>query len=293
MKQDSSNRSLSQNAVRGAKAMRPVDDKNIVHSIYRAVGILSLLVSNKVPCELDALASEAGLKKTTAHRILQTLVDLGMVERDSQTRRYKAGRRLVSLGLAAYSNFDLSHIAAPILESIRDALGETTNLTVLEGNEIVIVERFPSPHLLNLVLNRGSRLPVHCTATGKAILAHLAPDCRAALVNILTLKQMTPKTLVTAEALLADLEITRNQGYAVCDEEFAIGQIGYAAPVLGPNGECLAAVNISFILARHPDRSVHEQFIEQILNAGELISRGMGYAGPWPSTDADSQSANN
>ena len=214
-----------------------------------------------------------------------------MVERDVNSRHYKAGRRLVSLGLAAYSEFDLSRIAVPILKAACDALNETTNLTVLEGNEIVIVERFQSPHLLTLALNRGPRLPVHCTATGKAILAHLPLDLSKAVFASTAFERLTRNTLVTPETLMADIELIRRRGYAVCDEEFALGQIGYATPIFDHQGECLAAVNVSFLLARHPDRKQHDYFIDVILDAGEKISREMGYSGPWPGTDADPESA--
>ncbi len=293
LNQDSTTPLKTPKIVRPARAASSTGDKNTIRSIQRAVEILSFMVSKNVPCDLDVIASESGLKKTTAHRILQTLADVGMVERDIRTRRYKAGRRLVSLGLAAYAEFDLSRIAAPILEAVRDALNETANLTVLERNEIVIVERFPSPHLLKLALDRGSRLPVHCTATGKAILAHLPQSRRQQVVASLALQRLTPKTLATPETLLADLEIIRRRGYAICDEEFAVGQVGYATPILDHTGECLAAVNVSFLLARHPDRTRHQDFIEHVLNAGERISREMGYAGPWPAKDADFESAEN
>jgi IclR family transcriptional regulator, pca regulon regulatory protein len=176
---------------------------------------------------------------------------------------------------------ELREISAPHLQQLSDETGYTVNMAVLDGTDIVYIERCRSSRLgqraIDLNLHVGSRLPAYCTSMGKTLLAYLPPQERDSVLDKLELQQRGPNTLTQKRTLLVELERVREVGLAVINEELAYGLRSIAAPVLSQTGEAAAAIN----LAVHSSMVSVEELVERLgrplkRTAAEISSR-IGY----------------
>jgi DNA-binding IclR family transcriptional regulator len=257
---------------------RSMADKDHIKSIEKCFAILDCLHARQSLMTLEEITQAAGLKKTTCFRLLKTLRTLGIIELSPATKKYQYAPRLAAIGLAALKNMNLRQAALPILRQLRDETGETVNLTILSGSDILYVERVMSDYLVNVNVNIGDRLPVYCASMGKVILAYLPQDRLEAILSSVSFKPKTDNTIVSRSALVNELEQIRNNGYAINDEELEKGLRAVAAPIFNYTGEAFAATNIAWTTARHPQRATFSEFADKIVAAAKRISRLMGYA---------------
>jgi IclR family pca regulon transcriptional regulator len=217
-------------------------------SLERGLAILSSFKSARPLLGISELAREIGLSRSTTHRYVATLATLGYVEQDQATRKYRLGPRVLDLGFSAINSMELRDISVPHLQRLSDETGHTVNMAILDGADIVYVERCRSARQgqreIDLNLHVGSRLPAYCTSMGKVLLAALRDDELDALLDGMDLAQRGPNTLTAPHALRAELEQVRRIGLAVNNEELAFGLRSIAAPVHGPSGEVVAAINL-------------------------------------------------
>jgi IclR family pca regulon transcriptional regulator len=218
-------------------------------SLVRGLAILSSFSSTRHLAGISELARELGLTRSTAHRYVSTLSDLGYLQQDPVSRKYRLGPRVLDLGFSAIHAMDVREIAAPHLQRLSDETGFTANLAILDGADVVYIERCrtsrPGQREIDLDLHVGSRLPAYCTALGKALLAFLPDDERDAIVRSAKLEQRGPNTIVDRRALLAELDRVREAGIAVNNEELAYGLRSIAAPVRTKAGAARAAINLA------------------------------------------------
>ncbi len=211
-----------------------------VQSVERTLDLLELLADAGGSLGLSQLSASSGLPMPTIHRLIRTLANRGYV-RQEQNRRYTLGPVLIRLGDTAGRM--LGTWARPCLVDVADRTGETANLAVLEGDEVVYLAQAPSRHAMRMFTEPGRRVLPHCTGVGKAILAQL-PDSRVRdLVERTGLPSRTPHTITEVGRLLAELAETRGRGYALDDGEQEIGVRCVAVPVAGTPS--LTAVSIS------------------------------------------------
>lgn len=215
-----------------------------VQSIARAFATLEALAEAGGEESLAALAATLELPVPTVHRLLKTLVTLGYV-RQTESRRYALGPALIGLGLRATPQLALD--ARPVLQGLEEAVAETANLAVLDGDLIVYVAQVPSRHRMRMFTEVGRRALPHATGVGKAMLAMLPDERVRSLVRRTGMPALTDATLVTEKALLADLRETRRRGFAVDDGEQEVGVRCIAVAVPGPTP---SAVSISGPAAR-------------------------------------------
>ena len=214
-----------------------------VRSVERAIGILDLLAQGEARSGAD-VARELGVHRSTALRLLATLEKHAIVERDQRTARYKLGRRLPQLASVVTGEVDLRHVARPVCEGLADALGETVTLDVLAGDVIVPIEQATGSTAVVAVNWLGRRTPVHCTASGKVILA-FAPSLVRERLLAAPLERRTPYTIVDTVDLVAQLATAREAGFARTFEELEVGLDAIAAPVRSAEGEVVAAIDVS------------------------------------------------
>jgi IclR family transcriptional regulator, acetate operon repressor len=201
-----------------------------VQSVARAFDLLEVIADNGGVGNLSDLARHLGFPLGTVHRLLRTLVDLGYL-RQQPSREYALGPRLIRLG--EMSSQLVGPWARPYLASLVDELGETANLAMLDGDQIVYVAQVPSRHSMRMFTEVGKRVPPHCTAVGKAMLSSLPVDQVAAILRTSGMQRYTDST-VTEPAVLADqLEVVRDHGYAIDEGEKETGVRCVAVPVLG------------------------------------------------------------
>ena len=211
------------------------------NTIVRALGVLELLRESPRDLGVSDVARTLSINVTTAHRTLRALLSAGYVAQNPDTDRYRLGRQAFLLGLAAGRTLGLTAVT-PILERLRDETGESANLVVRDGSEGLVVLRVESEQPLRFTQEAGARIPLHCTSSGKALLA-FAPDPAQALAG-LELTKMTSLTLTSRKALLEDLAEVRRVGYSVNRGERIPGVCGVAAPVLDTQAQPVAAVAV-------------------------------------------------
>lgn len=226
-----------------------------VKSVTRVFDLLELIADAGGEVTLSELSASAELPLPTIHRLLRTLVTLGYA-RQLANRRYALGPRLVRLGEAANRKF--GRIAMPQLKDLVERLGETSNLATIDGDRVIYVSQAPSPHAMRMFTEVGRRSYLHSTGVGKAILAQLSDDAVRDIVSRTGLPRDTEHSLGTIDALLADLALTRERGYAIDDGEQEIGVRCYAMAV--PDMPTLTAVSVSGPVAR-----VDEGFAERAI----------------------------
>jgi IclR family pca regulon transcriptional regulator len=218
-------------------------------SLERGLAILSAFRSGTPVLGVSELSREVGLSRSTAHRYIATLATLGYLDQDPVSRKYRLGPRVLDLGFSAINSMDLREVAAPHLQALSDETGHTVNMAVLDGADIVYIERCRTSRQgqrdIDLNLHVGSRLPAYCTSMGKVLLAGLALDEQRAVLDRVDFDQRGPNTLTARKELLAELERVARAGLAVNNEELAYGLRSIAAPVASGSGEVVAAINLA------------------------------------------------
>jgi len=217
------------------------------------------------------------LHKSTVSRILSTLEIEGLVSKNPETGKYRLGLGLISLAGVALGRLDVRGISQPFLGALVDLSRETVNVVVLDGTECVNIEHFASPQPIRYVGWIGRRMPLHCTAAGKILLAHLPPPERSALLAV-PLPSYTEKTVTNPYTLAESLTEIREQGYAIVHEEFEEGFSSIAAPLFNHAGQVVAAVSISGPSYRMDAERI-ETFIGPLQQVAGQISAQMGYTG--------------
>ena len=201
-----------------------------VQSLERAFGLLELIAAHRRAMSLSELASASGLAPATLHRLARTLVDLGYL-RQEPSRRYALGPRLFLL--AESSSTMLNSVALPHLAHLVDEIGETTNLAMLDGDQVAYVAQVPGRHAMRMFTEVGRRVLPHCTAVGKALLAASSDDEVRAILSRTGMPRHTPHTLTEPGKLLTQLRRVRRRGYAVDEGEQEVGVRCVAVAVPG------------------------------------------------------------
>ncbi|GAA4523195.1 IclR family transcriptional regulator [Amycolatopsis samaneae] len=202
----------------------------------RLFALLELIAASDHQVSLPALVAETGLPKPTLHRMLQQLESAGLLLREADGRTYTTGARLHRLAENLLLNDSRNGGRHVILQHLVEELGESCNITALSRGEVVYLDRVETPEPLRFYLRPGSRVPVHCSASGKLFLAQMPAPQRRKLIGHTPLKRYTAKTITEPDALEAELDRIRAQGYAVDDEEFLPGLVCVAVTVPREDG---------------------------------------------------------
>ncbi|MBM3368986.1 MAG: IclR family transcriptional regulator [Betaproteobacteria bacterium] len=218
----------------------------------RAFAVLDALVDDDGPVTLATLAGRVALPKPTVHRLLAQLETAQLVSRELEGRRFGVGPRLSRLALRVLTNSTVRGARHAILQCLVDDLGETCNLTMLDGASIVYVDRVETPSPLRVNLQPGSTVPLHCTASGKLLLALLPGPRRGRLLAQLRLERQTENTLVDRSALEDELKRVRRDKVGVDAEEFVTGLVCVAVPIFDTDDRAIAAVAVQAPVARMP-----------------------------------------
>jgi IclR family transcriptional regulator, pca regulon regulatory protein len=250
-------------------------------SLERGLAILSAFRSGRPLLGVSELGREIGLGRSTTHRYVATLAALGYLQQDTATRKYRLGPRVLDLGFSAINSMELREVAAPHLRRLSDETGYTVNMAILDGSDVVYVERCRSSQAgqreIDLNLHVGSRLPAYCTSLGKVMLAFLSPEERAAALASVDFTQRGPNTIVSRKALEAELDRVRADGFATNNEELAYGLRSIAAPVLSREGGAVAAINLAAHSSMMPMDRLAEQLSPTLRQAAADISAHLGY----------------
>jgi DNA-binding IclR family transcriptional regulator len=228
--------------------------KNVSSSIQvldRAMSLVSLLARMPGPVTLSRLATDAGLHTASAHRILGSLIAHGLVEKTG-AGEYDLGVRWLEMGNRLRARLNIRQVAMPHMQALATATGETVNLIVRRGDEVVYVERISGGQtMIQIVQVVGAHAPLHVTAVGKIFLADDNASGVLGYVQRTGLPAFTSNTLDTAAALTAELDIIRRAGLALDREEAELGVACIGAPIYDADGKLVAGLSISAPTDRH------------------------------------------
>jgi IclR family transcriptional regulator, acetate operon repressor len=224
--------------------------------VERALDVLRCFETAGGDLGVTEIAHRTGLSVSTAHRLTRALCAGGLLVQDPRTERYQLGPILVVLGRRAEDRLGYAR-ALPSLESLADKTGESVNLGIRSGSEVLVVLDVASPQPLRFAQAPGSRVAIHASAMGKCLLA-FAPDPAASVRGLGELTRFTDRTLADPTELEADLAAIRRRGWALNDEERNLGVRALAAPVLDGNGTAVAAVAVQGPALRLSDARLDE-----------------------------------
>jgi len=247
-----------------------------VQSIERAFAVLGALADG--PIGVTEVADRVDLPKSTAARLLASLAREGVVEQVPGDSRYRLGQRLVTLAARIRPARTLAGIARPSLEALAGEAGEAAGLSVRDGEAAHYIDQVGSPNPVSVRDWTGSRIPLHAVSSGQVLLAYATPAFVQRYLGR-PMEAFTPRTLVTAEALLERMRAIRRDGYTWALEEFDEGISSVAAPVADASGEVVAVVHLHGPSYRFPAQGADGRLAELVVGAAARVTESLRQAG--------------
>lgn len=250
--------------------------QNFIQSIERAFEIIELLAVEPKGLSVTQLSQKLSLHKTTVHRILQTLLSRGYVQKDPQTLRYKLGVKFVEISSLYLNNIELRTEAHPFLRELVAMLNVTVHLAILDGSDVVYIDKIEQVNSIRLYSSIGKRVPAYCTALGKVMLSKFSDEEVEKMLSTISLQPYTQNTITNVKKLIDEIRFVRNRGFAVDNEELQEGVRCIAAPIYDYRGEMIAAISISAptsVLPPHRD----DEIAQKVIETAKKISHRLGY----------------
>ena len=251
-----------------------------VQSIERCMAVIEAFTNRTGGLSFSELAEATGLSRPTVRRVLLTLQALGYAQ--SVGTRFSLTPRVLRLGYAYLSSFNLTGVARPLMEALTDQLQQSVAVSALDGGDVVYLDRIHRHRISSLALATGTRLPAYATSSGHVLLADLNPEALAAYFEKSELKALTERTLTTQAALIDRLKTVRARGWEIIDQELEVGRISAAAPIRDASGVVVAALSFSCRTFEHGVEQISTQFLPMLLATAEKISAAIGGNGYAP-----------
>ena len=251
------------------------DERQLLSSVRNAARLLKQFSTRDREVGVSELARRLDLGKSTVHRLVSTLAAEHLLEQNPDNGKYRLGLAVYDLGAAVSTHLDLHEAVVPPMERLRNATGETVQVAVLDGREVVYVERLDSPHTLRLFLDVGRRNWAHSTATGKCLLAYASDYELDRLLDGWQLAGLTPETVTDHKKLRTQLAKIRRQGYAQNLNESEVGVLSVAAPIRDGGGGVVAAMSVAGPAARMDP--ILGKIAAAVVESAALASRRLGY----------------
>jgi IclR family pca regulon transcriptional regulator len=261
-------------ATRRSSAARPRDFNQ---SLERGLEIIQTFGAAAPRQTVSEVAAKTGLTRATTRRFLITLVELGYMISDGRT--FALAPRVLGLGYSFLSGLGFPDVALPHLERLVAEVDESSEASILDGQDIVYVVRVPGTKLMTIAISVGSRMPAHATSMGRVLLAGLPDSELEDYLRVATLKPLLPKTVTEPAALRAEVLRARADGFAIIDQELEEGLLAVAVAIHDRAGRAVAAVNLSTHVARHTVRSLREDLLPPLQRTARLIERDLAGAG--------------
>jgi len=253
-------------------------EKNASHvqSVVRALQVMQTLADENRELSLTEIADRLSWPKSTAHGILATLRDYRFVDQSSVNGRYRLGIRLFELGHKVAQNWDIRKIALPVMQKLNKQFGEMVQLATEDFGEVFYIEKVDSTHIIRIVSETGTRLPMHCSGLGKAMLAYRTPAEVKRILSRSGMRRMTNNTITDPVKMDIELAKIREQGFAMDDQEIMEGLRCVAAPIWDKRGDVRYAICVSG-LAEQLKGEYLAQIREAVQESAREISYHMGY----------------
>jgi DNA-binding IclR family transcriptional regulator len=246
-----------------------------VGTLARGLDVLELFGPARRELSQKEISDELGLAMPTVHRLTRALAERGYLVRDDGTRRFRLGIQIAGLLPGLLSGLGLPELARDHLRALAEDTGETANLAVLDRGDVVYLLSESGSHLLTLHAPVGLRLPAHCTALGKSLLAQLPEDEARELAGSEPYRAMTERTATTWRELRPRLAEAREAGVAVSEEEYEIGLVSFALPLPWPGDRGPVAINVSLPTSRATPEA-RERLVDGLRRAAGAIAAAAG-----------------
>jgi IclR family pca regulon transcriptional regulator len=274
---------------RGTKKSARSMERNFIASLSHGLSVLEAVAGNSTDITLAALARRVGLKKTSTWRLAHTLVQLGYLHQDSNTRNFRPAPRVLGLGYAYFDGLDLKQLSLPFLHELSSRHDEVVILAVLDGDAVIYIERVRTAQIVTINLHVGSRLPLYNTSLGRALISEMPDAWVAQYVRRLDGDARARKYIADGgKKLLSLLRETRERGFALNDEEAVKGLRAIAAPIRGRNSEIVAAICISVPSSRVGVSDLKHTFAPDLIATAEKISLALGHSAKASQNGSDS-----
>ena len=250
-----------------------------IQSISRAFLILEEIARAREGIPLSELSKRVGLHNSTAFHLVKTMVSLGYIRQERDSKRYRIGRPLFGLAASALDEIEMVSHATPILEGLSHASGESCHFAVRTGDAVMVVARTSGPSAFQLTNRVGVLRPAHCTALGKVILAALRPEQFERFLKRAELKAYSPKSVTEPDLLRREIVEVRQNGIAFDDGEFDAEVRCVAVPVFDFSGQALGAIGISGPVWRMSIQTL-QSHARIVRAAASQLSEAFGFAGP-------------
>lgn len=249
---------------------------DVVQSVDRAFDILEALRTGEVG--LVDLSKRVGLNKSTVHRLLNTLIYRGYVTQNLENHKYKLTLKFLDIGSKVLNSLDIVSIAKPHIKKLAEMTNEVVHLVSIEGKEIVYIDKIESNNTIRMHSYIGKRIPIYCTAVGKAYMAYLEDDEFSNLWNEIqdSLVNLTKNTITSRDGMLKEIDSIRYKGYAIDNEENEEGVVCAGAPIFNYDKSIKYAISISTPKMRI-DKNKIETFGNLVKKTAKEISKDLGY----------------
>jgi len=263
----------------------PANTKNTVQSLAKGFKVLQAFTAQEAELTMAEVARKCGVDNATAFRFLNTLVDLGYVDKVDNTRRFRLSLKVLDLGFHAIAHSDLRTLARPILRSLVGEVNEAASVAVLDGSDVMYAERVQAGLTqLGVDVRIGSRVPAYSSAVGQAILAWLPREAQLRVLRGQPLIRRTATTLTDMDALLQRLDTVRTRGYAVSDQENVSGVVVLAAPVFDIDGLPIAALSVAAPVWQITLQQFEAGTAAAVLQASTTLARALQATGGYASS---------
>lgn len=210
--------------------------------LAKGLSVIETFTAERPRQSISQVAAASGLDRATARRCLLTLARLGYADHDGKF--FTLTPRVLRLGTACLAAMPLPQLVQPVLDRLSEALGESSSVSILDGDEIVYVARAAQRKVMSIALMPGSRLPAYCTSMGRVLLASLPPEEARLRLSMRPPVQRTPLTITGIDEVMARIDAARAEGYAIVDQEVELGLRSIAVPLITARGATVAALNI-------------------------------------------------
>jgi len=241
-------------------------------TVDRALSLLDALASSRSPMRLSDISEAAELNISTTSRLLNSLEQHGLIRRDASDGRYRLGYRILHMATIVEQQTSLHKLADDVLHRLVDDINETSGLSVLDGDHVLVVARVACENQLRIAQPVGTRNPIYCTAAGKALLAY-QPSERVKEILHLAMPRLTDHTITTPEAMRTELARIRDQGYALDLGEREVGLFGISVPVRNASGAVVGTCTASGSSARITTDRIPKIRDRVVLAAAEISER--------------------
>lgn len=250
----------------------PLDERLFNSSLEKAIRVLEAFASSGQGKTVQELTAATGADRSSVQRAVYTLHRLGYLSKNAETKRYVIALKAMDLSFSYLRADRIVETAMPHLANLVEDVGESIHLSRLDGADIIYLIRWPRGPQKYFASLPGRRLPAFCTSGGRAMIAQWDPEDARRFLETTDRPKVTPKTVTDIDEIMAELEVVRQNGYAIIHEGCLLGETAVSAPIFFNDGRQLAAIHITLAKHKWTNDKIVDQLVPPLLSATQAVS---------------------